>query len=151
LAAHLLPLWRNPTAERSAVSQTTNTPPPLTAKAAREFARQLARLNRGEHKVIDLTKAKLKERPLAVLGEAATRPAPMPPGADELKALTAAEYVVWAIRTLAANGVRSFSNSELARQMKLSEARVRQLHASALAKLPAVGTAKTPRHQEPSA
>lgn len=106
----------------------------LSAREAREFGRKLARLNKGEHKVIDLAKAAAREVPLkSVEGQLLT--AGMPRGRDELRELSSAEYVVWAMATLSCHGLRKLSLRELGRVMKVSEARVRQLREAALRKM----------------
>ncbi len=109
----------------------------LSAAELRTFQRQLAALNtRGPNPVINLTRARGREVPLVAAQQRRALVAePLPSNA--LDALSAAEFVVWCARTAADRGLRALSNSELARVLKVSEARVRQLHASAAGKLPA--------------
>jgi len=114
--------------------------PHWTAARLRQYRRQLAALNdRGPYPVINLARAAAREVPLSEAAHGAAAAALPHPPANALDALSAAEFVVWCARTAADRGLRALSNSELARVLKVSEARVRQLHASAAGKLPQPG------------
>lgn len=113
----------------------------MNARELRQYKRALQQLNRHGHNPVieDLPRVLAKERPLteAILERSATAPVVGATArrADPLRALTDAEYAVWALCTLDRFALRPLSKSAIARLFKISEARVRQLYSAALAKL----------------
>jgi len=107
----------------------------MTAREAQVWGRKLAALNRGANPVIDLEKAAAREVPLASVAGKLVMAEPVGRSRDPVRELSDAEFVVWTVKVAATNMRRPLSNCGLARVLRVSEARVRQLWAGARGKV----------------